>query len=39
MLRGVRYSPLLLAAILAIGVALFLINWWLLHRRMHREWS
>lgn len=39
MLRGARYTPLLLVALFAMGVVLFLIDWRILHRRMHREWS
>jgi ABC-2 type transport system permease protein len=39
MLRGARYSPLLLVALLAIGVFLFIIDWRLLYRRLHREWD
>jgi ABC-2 type transport system permease protein len=39
MLRGARYSSLLLAALVGIGVVLFLVDWMLLHRRLHREWS
>ena len=39
MLHGARYSPLLLAGLLAIGAGLFFIDWLLLRRRLHREWS
>jgi ABC-2 type transport system permease protein len=39
MLRGARYSPFLLVALIAIGAALFVLNWLLLRRRLQREWS
>jgi ABC-2 type transport system permease protein len=39
MLRGEPASMILMVALLAIGAGLFFIDWLLLRRRLHREWS
>jgi ABC-2 type transport system permease protein len=39
MLRGYSFDPVLFNALLAVGIALFVVAWFFLRRRLQKEWS